>query len=204
MLVLFSVIKSTMNHTGACIKGAIYQFVVLSVHFGVLVGLSIAKRAMSLSLNTHLDSVISYGRPCFTQSTQMDHQPPTDGNIVTSVSEEGLQSIHQPVCCPNKYSLLVQIETKSAHVKTRNYVITRKLYVILFCDLSKSSLFGEKIGYPFSKRCYFTITVHFKCKLLWPVATGLLFKKVKTLRHQLEIKVMNAWRKPTWTFVTHN
>lgn len=76
------------------------QFVVLRVHLGVLVALSIAECAMLPPLKHSFR--LSVGRLCLTLSTQMNHQPPTDGRIVTSDSEEGLWPKHQALCCPNR------------------------------------------------------------------------------------------------------
>lgn len=84
MLVLFSVIKSTMNQTGARIKSAIHQSVVLVVHLGALVGLSLAKKTMLLPLNTHLDTQSSAtGDRASHRALRWTISPLTDGNIVT-------------------------------------------------------------------------------------------------------------------------
>lgn len=48
-------------------------------------------------------SVLSDQRLCLTQRTQMDHQPPTDGPMVTSDSAESSQPKHKPRSRPNKH-----------------------------------------------------------------------------------------------------
>lgn len=49
-------------------------------------------------------SVLSDRRPCFTQSAQMEHHPPTDGPTVTSDSAQCTQPKHKPLSCPDKYT----------------------------------------------------------------------------------------------------
>lgn len=101
-----------------CHKSLVQQCVVLSVHLSVLVVLSIAKCAMLSHLNTHLDSQTG---DCASHRALRWNISPLLMAAVTLDSEEGLQSKHQPLCCPNKYYLQVPASTKGQRLHGWDY-----------------------------------------------------------------------------------